>query len=113
MGAPERVAQRYVRNEQVTVSAIAYVVEEMERASTLLVDHTLVAGVLVTLKNAWISRDGNTITIKDSGFNASVNNIDIVGEGGQDIEGDPMGATINLDGCSLTLQSDGTALWVV
>jgi hypothetical protein len=108
----ENTCQRYVRNEFYTVAAISYDVVADDRMATLLVSHTGTAAVTITLKTVWIAKGGNTITIKDTGQNASVNNITIETEGAQTIEG-AANAVINVNGTSLTLQSDGSNLHII
>jgi hypothetical protein len=83
-----------------------------DRMATLLVSHTGTAAVTINLKSAWIAKGGNTITIKDSGQNASVNNITIETENAETIEGNA-NAVINVNGTALTLQSDGSNLHVI
>lgn len=109
----ENVSQRYDRNEFLEVNAANYTVTEWERASCLHVIFTAVGGaVTITINTAWIARAGNRITIKDTGMNSHVNNITIETQGAELIEGEA-NALIPIDGASLTLQSDGTDLWVI
>ncbi len=112
MALMEQGGQRYLRHEYYEVAAATYTVAEMDRMATLHVSYTDTGVVTITISSAWIARSGNIITIKDTGLNASINNIIIETAGAETIE-EEADAVINTDGVSLTLQSDGSNLWVI
>ena len=66
----------------------------------------------ITIQTALISVRGWRVDIKDLKLDAATNNIKIETQAAETIEGQP-DAIINVDGGALTLQSDGTNLWVV
>ncbi|MFA4971269.1 MAG: hypothetical protein WC683_01565 [bacterium] len=109
----ERGGQRYIRNEHYDVAAVSYDVLADDRMATLLVSHTATAPVTINLKSAWIAKGGNTITVKDSGMNASLNNITVATEAGELIEGSALDLVINVDGASVTLQTDGSDVFII
>lgn len=88
-----------------TVSAATYSVSDNERV--VLVAYTGTAPVTITLTDNWIANDKNEINIIDSGKNATLNNITIVTESAQTING-YSDAVINSDGTSLVFVTDGS-----
>lgn len=94
------------------VNANTYTVTTGEEAAVLHVTYTATGLCTITINTAWIAVDGNTVTIKDTGLNASVNNIVIETQAAELIEG-AVNALINADGDSLTLQAFGGNLYVI
>jgi hypothetical protein len=90
------------------VNVAAYTVLETDRI--LHVAYTLSDPCVVTIPTALITTKFRLL-IKDGGLNATTNNITIVGEGGETIDGDSSWI-INGDGDWLRLYSDGANLFI-
>jgi len=90
------------------VNVAAYTVLATDRI--LHVAYTLSDPCVVTIPTALITTKFDLL-IKDGGLNATTNNITVVGEGGETIDGDPSWI-INGDGDWLKLYSDGTNLFI-
>ena len=86
------------------VSTSTYTVTSTNAYQVLHVTRTSTGTCTITLNTSWISVDGATITIKDTGLNASLYNITINTQSTEQIEGSSS-ATINADGDSLRLQA--------
>jgi len=95
-----------------TVAVANYDVELDEPARVLHVTQTAAGVCTIRFMSAWLAVHGNHITIKDTGRNASVNNITITTEGAEQIEGAAT-ATMIGDGDSLTLQAYSGNLFVI
>jgi hypothetical protein len=92
-----------------TVSASTYTV--LEGDHTILVSYTATGACTITIPSDLIS-DYVKLIIKDSGGNASVNNITIATEGAETIDGSAS-YTINTDNGKVQLVSDGSNLYVL
>jgi len=90
------------------VNVAAYTVLATDRK--LHVAYTLSDPCVITIPTSLITTKFDLL-IKDGGLNATTNNITVVGEGGETIDGDPDWA-INGDGDWLKLYSDGTNLFI-
>lgn len=75
------------------------------------VTRTATGACTITLPSSQAAIEGRFYTIKDEGGNASSNNITIVGEGGETIDG-AASAVIGTSYMSLTVYSTGTA-WMI
>jgi len=93
-----------------TVSSATHTVSAGERF--IFVSYTDTGTVVITIPSALIAKAGWCITIKDTGFNATVNNITIVTAGAETIE-EQVDAKITGNGQALTLCSDGSNLFVI
>jgi hypothetical protein len=93
-----------------TVSSSTYTVLVDDRV--VLVSYSSTGTCTVTIPSALIAVAGFSVTIKDSGFNASVNNIAIETGTAETIDGES-DAVIDGDGDSLTLISDGSNLFII
>lgn len=102
----------YIKNDFIEVDAATYDVLGTERTACLHVKYTDTGTVTITFDSDWIAIGGNTITIKDTGNNASVNNITVETEGAETIEGSG-NLVINVNRSSVTLQSDGSNLHII
>ena len=80
--------------------------------STIFVSYTATGACTITIDSDQIAVAGRKFTIKDSGLNAAANNITLATEGAETIEGET-DLVMNADGMAITLQSDGTNLWIV
>jgi len=100
-----------VVNGVYVVAAATYTFNSLS-ISALHVSYTTTGTVLITVASALIAIPGLTFGVKDTGLNAAANNITIETEVAETIEGQP-NAVIQIDGGSLTLQSDGSNLWVI
>jgi len=95
------------------VSASTHTVNQGDLEEVLHVTYTGTGACTITLQTAWIGDDGATITIKDTGLNASVNNITVATQGTEKIEGSTSDAVINGDGDSITFQAYNGDVYII
>ena len=105
----ERVLGGTTAPQDATVSAVSYPVDA--GVNTVLVGHTTTAAVGIFLPPA-ASRRGQTVTVKDSGGNASVNTITVQRSGSDTIDGATT-AVINTNYGVLRVYSNGVAWYTV
>ena len=92
-----------------TVGAATYTI--LSTDSVLHVTYSSTGACTITFPTALMT-SGNTITIKDAGFNAGMKNITLETEGSQTIDGDT-NWTINGDGDWLKVYCDGSNLFII
>jgi len=91
-------------------SGTANIDEEMS-SGVINVTRTTSGSCVLTIKSTAIAIEGFNVTVKDSGLNASVNNITIATEGAEKIEGEDT-LIISGDGDSISLFSNGDNLLI-
>ena len=96
-----------VKQEQTAGDLLAGVNTE-----TIVVTNTA-APRLITLPTESAARVGKRITIKDGSGGALINNISIVGQAAEPIDGNPAGAVIAANWGTVTLESIGSAWSVI
>lgn len=67
----------------------------------------------VTVASASIAKLDFELTVSDESGGAAANNITVVGEGGENINGNPAGTAIAANYGSVRLRSDGTELYII
>ena len=80
--------------------------------TSIHVSYTATGAVTITIASDQIAIVGRTFTIKDTGLNAAANTITVATEGAEEIEGEA-NLVMAVDGMSITLQSDGSNLWII
>lgn len=96
-----------LRNQRVTGATATYDAS----SGIVLVDYTVTGAVTVTLPPA-LSMRQRVIFVKDSGGNATANNITVDADGSETIDGLTT-YVINLDYEAVKLYSDGTEWWTI
>lgn len=90
-----------------TPGTYPYSITTGDTETVLLVDTSSAARTL----NLPAATNAMTVWIKDSGQNANTNNITIVPDGTDTIDGNNSNYVVNWDNASVTLISDGTSGW--
>jgi hypothetical protein len=106
--ASDRLETNIIRAGVTTVSSATHTVVLANQV--VHVTYTTTGAVTVTIDSD-NAVNGRRFWIKDAGFNASVNNITVLTEGSETIEGETSGLMV-LDGESWEIYSDGTNFFV-
>lgn len=111
IGALNELKEGYLACGIHDVNAAAYAFNDFT-VSALHVSYSATGACTITIDSDQIAVSGRTFTIVDTGLNAGANNITVETEGAETIH-KKANLVMTSDGMAVTLQSDGSNLWII